>query len=69
MSEKISDNKITIDLSKVSSHFRAEGMIVLDRNFHFLQDKNFMKIYNTLSNDGKEKSRIWKVHIFMSKIF
>ncbi len=66
MSKKFSDNKITIDLSKVNSHFRAEGMIVLNRNFHFLQDENFMKIYNALSNDGKEKSRIWKVHIFCS---
>jgi len=64
MSEKISDNKITIDLSKAKSHFRAEGMTVINRNFHFLQDENFMKVYNNLTNDEKEKSRIWKVHIF-----
>ena len=48
MSEKISDNKITIDLSKAKSHFRAEGMTVINRNFHFLQDENFMKVYNNL---------------------
>ena len=64
MPEKTYDKKITIDLSKVRSHFNADGMTVLDRIFYFLQNKNFMKIYDNLSSNREEKNKIRKVHIF-----
>tara|TARA_B100001029_G_C15047753_1_gene448377 strand:- start:108 stop:839 length:732 start_codon:yes stop_codon:yes gene_type:complete len=63
MSEK-KQKQIMIDLSKAESYFRGGGMTIINKNFHFLLDKNFMEINKSLASDDKEEKRIWKNHIF-----
>ena len=66
MKKNTPDKEITIDLSRAESYFRADGMTILNRNFHFLQDTNFIKIHENLCDGTEEKKRIWKNHIYCS---
>ena len=60
------NKEITIDLSKAESYFRGGGMTILNGNFHFLQNENFVKIHKELEIDNDEGKRIWKKHNFCS---
>ena len=66
MSKNNLPKEINIDLSKAESYFRGGGMTIINHNFHFLQDKNYMKIHQNLAMDNKEEKRIWKNHIYCS---
>ena len=66
MSEK-KQKQIMIDLSKAESYFRGGGMTIINKNFHFLLDKNFMEINKSLASDDKEEKRIWKNQSLSSK--
>jgi O-methyltransferase len=45
--------------------FGAEDLHVLNRNMSFTKDKVFMKLYREMAEDGKEKGRLWRLHIFL----
>ncbi len=47
------------------SFFGAEGMYVLNRNLSFTLDEKFMALYRSLAEDGKERGRLWRLHVFV----
>lgn len=47
------------------SYYGAEGLHVLNRNLSFTQDAAFMKLYRDMAEDGKEKGRLWRLHVFL----
>ena len=57
MAEK-KQKEITINLADAESYFRGGGMTILNKNFHFLQDKDYMTIHKDLASDAKEEKRI-----------
>ena len=63
---KKKQKEVVINLSGAESYFMGSGMTILNRNFHFLQDKKFLKIHRELCMDEKEEKRIWKNHIYCS---
>ena len=45
--------------------FEAENLLVLDRSLTFRNDEKFQSILTELAENNKEKSREWRVHIFL----
>jgi len=45
--------------------YSSENMFLRDRNMSFFLDDRFIEIFTSLAEDGKEKGRLWRMHVFL----
>jgi hypothetical protein len=58
------DSKITKDIANNKSTYFSEGLYVVNRNMHFLDNEKFVESINKIADCEQEKNTMWRSHIF-----